>query len=48
MNQYFPFIHKKKEKTNEPLPLYKELEEYHPIKIEEENKEEEKVVIIEL
>jgi hypothetical protein len=52
MNIYIPFIHKiiKKEKKQEPLPLY--IEEYIDTKINEKNidnqEKEDKVIIIEL
>jgi hypothetical protein len=49
MNQFFPFIHKKKEKKElEQLPLY--IEEYEPRseKIIETEKSDAHIIVIEL
>ena len=49
MNTSYPFIHERKKKDVEPLPLYIELYPMPLEKLPEEEKEEEKrIIIIEL
>jgi hypothetical protein len=49
MNQYIPWIHDPKiKKQDEPLPLYKELENPSFYIPKEKEKEEENIIIIEL
>jgi len=49
MNTFYPFIHERKKKDVEPLPLYIELYPMPLEKLPEEEKEEEKrIIIIEL
>jgi hypothetical protein len=48
MNTFYPFIHERKKKNVEPLPLYIELYPMPPEKLPEEEEEEKRIVIIEL
>jgi len=43
MTEFFPFMYKKKEKKEEPLPLFIEEAQYHDLL--QENKDEEPYII---
>jgi hypothetical protein len=48
MNIFYPFIHERKKKNIEPLPLYIEINPVPLEKCPKQEKEEEKIIIIEL
>jgi hypothetical protein len=48
MNTFYPFIHERKKKNIEPMPLYIELIPPQEKLPDEEEKEEKRIIIIEL